>query len=182
MIAELTQALLFAALTVPRPFGDTEPTEARAARLEVIAESIALESWSVEGWRWSTHDLAWLVFATTVEESGGFRLDVHAGARRGDSGRAACLGQLHAQALVPRSEWLASVGTSQEATRVCMRGVARVYAAASACAGSGPLTAYKVARMAASYGTGRTCRPDGLPFATRRGWLWAEHGRGWVGL
>lgn len=182
-LAVLTEALLVAALTVPRPYGDTESTHARAERLAVIAEAIALESWSVSGWRWGTEDLAWLLFATTAEESGGFRLDVHDGRRTGDHSRARCLAQLHVSALLPRAEWLATTGTNAEATRTCMRAAARAYVAASACVGQpGPLNQWSVARLAANYGTGRTCSPNGLKFATSRALKWFELGSGYVGL
>ena len=141
------------------------------SRLQVVAESVdALQA--PAKWPWTADALKALVLATWIDESG-LRESVHSGALRGDSGQAACFGQVHSGLLVPRTEWRASMGTSREATAVCATITARVLTAAATCVdGKKPLTQAGVARIVAMYGTGRTCVPPN--FARARAARWAD--------
>lgn len=177
-MTDLTAAVLAIILRLPGPWeqpGHEEPAEERRARLTTIATAIGAESAEPpEGWRWSSRELAAALIATTYPESQRFHRDVHSGRRRGDRGKAACIGQVHAQPLVPRAEWRASMGTGLEATRVCIRATARVLGASARCVGPGrELDAAQVARIAAAYGTGKSCNPR-LSFARARGRHWLE--------
>lgn len=172
------EALLATMLTLPPPWtqpGAEEPAEERRARLQTIAEAIAIETARrPEGWRWERMDLAALLLATTYEEGHRWSADVHSGRRTGDRGRARCLAQVHVSRLVSRAEWLASTGTDLEATRLCMRLATRVLAAAGKCVSPGrALDAVQVARIVAAYGSGRDCNPK-RPFARSRARLWTR--------
>lgn len=141
---------IFAALPGP---DEAEDPAARRERLGVVAVSIALEAADV--------DEAALIARTVWEESGRLRRDVHAGQRKGDKGRAVCLGQVHAQLLVPRREWRRLHGTDIDATRRCIAAVARLYRAVGArCDRNRDPPLIRDARRAAAYATGRSCRSD----------------------
>jgi hypothetical protein len=173
----LTEAVLSVLLRLPGPWeapATAEPPAERVARLETIATSIGVVAEeSALGWRWGRRELAAALIAVTYPESHRYSRDVHDGRRRGDHEKAACLGQVHQQRMISREEWKASMGTDIEATTLCMRLVARVLGSTSRCVRRGrELDAVQVARLFASYGTGRTCNPT-LPFARSRGRHWA---------
>ncbi len=136
------------------------PTE-RAARIAVIAHSIEAETRSAEE--------AALVARTVWEESAGLRRDVHSGRRKGDDGKATCLGQIHAQLMVPQAEWRTLAGIDAEATRRCVAATVRLYRTVSArCYRRGDWQQERLARMAAAYATGRTCSSSGWVGARAR--------------
>jgi len=173
MLDSLAARLLAIALSLPAPWASVESPIDRTGRLEMITRVIAEETATEPRWVWDNDDLAWAVLVSTYEESGRFRRDVHDGRFLGDGGRARCLGQVHAQPLIPWAEWVQSSGTSEAATRRCIRITARALAAAAArCVGSTRgLDRAGAARMFAAYGTGTSC--DGsLPIARRRSRMW----------
>jgi hypothetical protein len=113
------------------------------------------------------------VLATTYEESGRWRRDVHSGERTGDGGAARCLAQLHRHPTwAPREVWLRTTGTDLEATRVCVRGAVSVLEHYAAECVSSWLAERDIegafARIAAGYGSGRSCNPEPRPWARRR--------------
>lgn len=124
------------------PYAEHDPH--RQSRLTVIAEAVSRES--------SSRDEAVAVLTTWHHESGGFRLAVHDGSKRGDKGRAICLGQLHRLELT-RSEWLSLAGTDAASTRRCARvTLRRLRRAKRYCAARGRDT---WAAAFAQYGSGR---------------------------
>lgn len=172
----LPEAILAILLRLPGPWEDpatAEPAAERVARLETIAAAAAdVADEGTPGWRWSARAMAAALVATAYQESGRFRRDVHDGRRRGDSGRAACLMQIHAQAMIGRDEWRASMGTDLEATTTCFRLGARALGNGARCVTAGrELDAHQFARVSMMYGTGRVCSPT-LPFARHRGQQW----------
>lgn len=174
----LSEAVLAVLLRLPGPWEPEATAEAPAARVErlsTIATAVAtVADESAPGWRWGRRELAAALVAVTYPESHRYSRDVHAGERLGDRGKAACLAQIHAGALVSREEWRASMGTDLEATTLCVRLAARVLGAASKCVSRGrELDAVQVARLFAAYGTGYSCSPS-LPFARQRGRHWAS--------
>jgi hypothetical protein len=78
--------------------GTIAQAQARAA-LESQSDALALAAAGVVVWR----------------EESRFRLDVHAGTRRGDHGRAICMGSIHPWA----PDWATLAGTDAEATYRC---------------------------------------------------------------
>ncbi len=155
-------------------WGEAEPQAERAERLAVIEAAAALESDTPpDGWRWSGLALKATLLATTYEEGAHWSRSVHDGSRLGDGSRARCLAQLHRHpSWVPGPMWRATTGTDLEATRLCMRGAARVLAHYSAAC----VTPWKaerefeasIARVVAGYGTGRSCNPYHRPWALAR--------------
>jgi len=125
----------------------TETPDDYRARAGVIAEAIAAE----------TPSRYWALGVVTVfwHESH-FRRSVHAGTRRGDHGRAICLGQ-HQRNGRPREQWEALAGVDAEATRRCARATYRTLRRAQGwCSQWGSVRAGILATFTA-YGTGRTC-------------------------
>ncbi len=172
----LAEAILLVLLRLPGPWepeATAEPPAERRARLETIASSIGVVAEeTTPGWRWGARAKAAALVAVTYPESQRYLLEVHDGSLRGDHRKAACLGQVHQSLLVSRAEWAASMGTSSEATTVCLRLVARVLGAAARCVGAGrELDQLQFARIASAYGTGKGCDPR-LSFARDRGWHW----------
>lgn len=98
---------------------ETEDEVARAVRLETIAAAVQAETRSV-------YEAA-VVAATIEHESQNFRYDVHAGRRRGDSGRARCLGQVWEQAWLPPAEHRRLVGVDYASTARCVRAIVTSY-------------------------------------------------------
>ncbi len=148
--------------SLPAP-AEAEPPAERAARIAVVAHTIAAETHGVRE--------AALVAVTVWEESDSLRRSVHAGERRGDGGKATCLGQIHAQLAVRRAEWLTLHGTDAAATRRCIAATVRLYRLMGArCDRRGDTAAERLARRAAAYATGRTCSADGWKGAWRRAW------------
>ncbi len=177
----LAPALLAVMLRLSGPAGDTEPPDARAARLGTNAEAIALEATTPPpGWPWGSVELAGGVVATWNEEGARMALAVHTGQRRGDRGSSACQGQVKQGLHVTRAEWHASMGTSLEATRMCARLTARILALhARRCLGKKPqANAWNFAIVVAGYGSGWSCnarmrhRDDLRFFALERGRHW----------
>jgi hypothetical protein len=144
---------------------NAEHPDDRAERLSTIARAIALESANPpEGWRWGPPELAALLLATTYEEGWMWRRDVHDGRKLGDNGRARCIAQLHRHPTwMPKDLWLASTGTDLESTRICVAGAARVMAHYSkVCVSEWRASSsleVSFARVAAGYGTGKSCSP-----------------------
>lgn len=148
-----------------------EAPEARAARLAVIAQAIAETAAEPPvGWRAGSWELAAALAKNSYDEGQRWHPDVHSGRRRGDHGRAACLNQIWAHyAWFPRAEWRASMGTDLEATRVCMRGAARILAHYSTrCTQPWMGVETRLSYIFAGYGTGLSCNPKGRPWAYAR--------------
>jgi len=138
-------------LAAPGP-DEAELRSLRESRIETIATAISLETRSPEE--------AALVAATVWEESGRLRNDVQDGRRRGDKGKAICLGQVHAQRALPRAEWAATVGLDTASMRRCIAVVVRLYRVIGAkCDRRGDALEERLARRAAAYATGKSCRP-----------------------
>lgn len=173
---DLFAALLAAALALPAPWHPPgrapETPEQYRERVHTIALAIATEAPTVDGWRWSTSDLAFAALVKMHAESGRFSLAVHTGKRRGDNGRSICLGQVQAlPGVLSRDEWRRTVGVDLDATRRCSRAVMRYLALFQRCARGLKPSAYAMARIFAGYGTGRSCSAE-LGFARRRAALW----------
>lgn len=148
----MIQTLLAAILSLGvawTPPGETPPEsrDERRERLETVARAVELEV-PTRQWRAVVIALLW--------HESRFARDVHSGARMGDAGRAACLGQLHRLGL-PRDEWEALTGVGLPATRRCVRlAYERLRAAQRWCRhreGDG-----SVGAALALYGSGRVCR------------------------
>lgn len=160
----LKASLLAAALSLPPPWYapgkqvEAEPEYRR--RLETIVSAIAAESEGVNGWTWGRKSLAIAVLSKFYEESR-FALEVHRGSRRGDRGRAICLGQHHRNGRT-ESQWEALAGTDEASTRRCARATVQALVAAHRyCDLDGrPLTDQNMARVFALYGTGARCEPS----------------------
>lgn len=155
-------------------WGDVEPANDRAERLEVIAAASSIESAQVPPeWPWSALTMQALLLATTYEEGQRWSRSVHSGERTGDKGKARCLAQLHQhKTWVPGPMWRATTGTDLDATQLCMRGAVRILSHYSATCVS-PWRAANdlegsLARVIAGYGTGHTCSVTGRPWATKR--------------
>jgi hypothetical protein len=137
----LKEAILSLLLGLPATSSPESP-EARAARLDTIAEAIADESRSV-------NDAA-AILTIWWHES---HLDerVHAGTAHprwtSDRGRARCLGQLHESSLV--RDWAQLAGTDILATRRCAAATLRVLRA------HGRLEGTTIARVFYGYARGR---------------------------
>src|SRR5690606_35641666 len=91
-----------------------------------------------------------------------FALDVHRGEPGiwgSDDGRAACLGQLHSNARLPREAWEATKGTDIEATTNCAMATARaLQSAAATCRYDG--SERSIHRTLRQYGSGTgDCNP-----------------------
>lgn len=123
---------------------DHETGEELEARVMMIAEEVERLPATVE-------EKA-LVAATIHDESQRFHLSVHEGTKRGDRGRAWCLGQLHNQTWLPRAELELTVGTDREATRRCLMGAVQAYRG-----GGKKLVCSSLDRAIAMYATGRGC-------------------------
>lgn len=155
-------------------WGETEAPGDRYGRMEVIAAAASLEAaYPPPGWRWSSLHLTAALLATSYEEGWRWSEAVHSGEKLGDGTRARCLNQLHKHPTwVPGPMWSASTGTDLEATRLCMRGAARILSHyADTCVSAGRASRDfegAMARVIAGYGTGRSCSPDGREWATRR--------------
>lgn len=135
----LADVLVSAWIGIASPDESGEEFEARVTMIaeEVVALDATLEEKA-------------LTAATIRDESQKFLLSVHAGTKRGDRGRAWCLGQLH------KNPWLPSpqdtVGTDRESTRRCLNGVLAAYRG-----GKSKRSCSSVDRAIAMYATGRGC-------------------------
>ncbi|HVG83201.1 MAG TPA: hypothetical protein VM820_01745 [Vicinamibacterales bacterium] len=181
---QLSEALLTILLRLPGPWeapATAEPPEARQERLAIIAEAIALETEQTPaGWRLGSRRMAAGVLVTWHDEGWRFHRDVHSGKRRGDHRRSVCLGQLRQGLLVSRAEWLASMGTDLEATRMCARLTARVLAMhADRCLSDAPEpTAWSFGKAVAGFGTGHSCNPLHVSPTLGKGWA-LKRGQRW---
>ena len=181
----LPEILLSIALSLPaswhQPGHNPETAEEYRARLESIAQAIALEAEATEGWRWDTTTLAAATLVTWYAESR-FALEVHNGSGQSrfgeDAGRARCLGQLHQTGYVPKAEWRTLTGVDLEATRRCARATMRVLTAQGNRCGmkENKPNMWSMARMWAGYMTGKTCSPIKASNARARRWtkVWNE--------
>lgn len=154
-------------------WGEQEAPGDRYGRLEIIAAAASVEAaHPPDGWRWSSLHLTAALLATSYEEGWRWSEAVHSGEKLGDGTRARCLNQLHKHPTwVPGPMWRASTGTDFDATRLCMRGAARVLAHyADRCVSAHGARDFEgsMARVVAGYGTGKTCSPDGRDWAVKR--------------
>lgn len=145
----------------PRERGD------RVADIVLAAEDVVAEVYRDP---WTRRAWVAALLAKGEAESGNWAKAVHSGARTGDGGRARCVGQVHSSKLLPRAAWLATTGTSREATRRCWRAVLRYLRGAMGhCRGG--LNVDGFARAYALYGTGDSCEPTS--WSRRRAQRWA---------
>lgn len=175
----LAETLLAIMLSLPAPWyapGKNPETPAEyQARLETIAEAIALEAEAADAWRWDATTLAAATLVTWYSESK-FALEVHGGtgtSRWGeDDGKARCFGQLHQTGLVPKDEWASLTGVDLEATRRCARATMRVLTVQGNRCGMqiGKPNMWSVARMLSAYGSGKGCAPTKDSTARARRW------------
>jgi len=129
------------------PTGWTETPDDYRARVEVIAEAVTVETPSTY---WAMG-----VLAVFWHESH-FRRSVHSGEKRGDSGRAICMGQHHRNGRT-RAAWESLAGTDADATRRCVRATYHTLRRAQGwCSQWGTVRAGMLSTVTA-YGTGRTC-------------------------
>jgi len=156
LILAIKSKLLMAALSLPAPWYADGPPESRQqyeARVETIAEAIAVETARTPVW--TQKRMAATVFFVFYLESR-FAYEVHAGTKHPvwtqDDGQARCMGQLHISGIVPSHEWERLAGTDLDATRRCVAATMHVLAAqARRCAGA-PL-----AGVLGAYGRGSGC-------------------------
>lgn len=165
--------LLIAVLAAPTPWGCPEDAPAREARLRsIVRVAIEVTAEPVPGW--SHQQRTALLLAKLQAESGGYRLDVHDGSRRGDRGNSICLGQvMHGPWLsMSRAEWESLAGTDIAATRRCLTEVWRQLQMHRRMCASGAPTRRKVAALYSSYGTGKGCAVR--PWGKVRARAWAR--------
>jgi hypothetical protein len=146
-------ALLLAAILRLQPgpsLAWEEPPEDYHARMVFVAESVAAE---VPNSYWG------LAVVTVFYWESHFSPHVHAGTRRGDVGKAICLGQ-HWQNGRTVEEWTARAGVDRAATRRCARETYRALRAADRwCRTKHPEHAQTLLGAFVGYGTGNTCDP-----------------------
>ncbi len=178
----LTEILLSIVLSLPapwyRPGHNPETVDEYRARMEIIAQAIAIEAEAEENWRWDTTSLAAATLVTWYAESG-FALEVHNGSGRSrfgeDQGKARCFGQLHQTGYVPKAEWRSLTGVDLDATRRCARATMRVLTAQGNRCGmkeKKPNDMWAMARMWSGYMTGNSCTP--MKSATSRARRWTK--------
>jgi len=173
---DLTTTLLAAALSVPAPWyppGAAKETRAQyEERVSTIAQAVAAEVQEVRLRGLGAKDLAFAVMTIMYNESR-FALDVHAGERLGDRGRASCLAQIHKSGLVPAEEWEVLTGVDLEATRRCARAAVRLLGAQyRRCAQPSSGGRMAMARAFAAYASGSSCTPTSS--SLRRAEEWEE--------
>jgi hypothetical protein len=146
-----------AALAAPH---ETEPAVARRARLEQIA-NVVQQQQPPAAWPYGAPAWHGLLARTWYEEGARFSLEVHAGRKRGDSGRAACLGQVWSHGtLLPRAEWLQTMGTDEHSTRACARATSLYLTiGVERCIRPNLTQLENTARVVMLYGTGARCVP-----------------------
>lgn len=135
-------------------------TKGQASARKLDIATAALTGSSVPG-PIPQRQLLALILVTWHGESR-FALDVHRGEPGiwgSDDGRAACLGQLHSNARLPREAWEATKGTDLEATTNCAIATARaLQSAAATCGYDG--AEYSIHRVLRQYGSGTgDCNP-----------------------
>lgn len=154
------------------PGKNPETPQQYRARLETIAEAVALEARAVP----ATHlDFRALAAATLTVWYGEtrFAYEVHALGKsrwKQDRGKARCMGQLHVSKLVPREEWEQMVGADLESTRRCARATIRVLLAMSRFCGGQGASQTHMAHVFAAYGTGAGCGLTEQAKARARRW------------
>lgn len=166
----LILALLAVALQLPEPWyppGEAHETQAeRRDRIEMITTVIAEES-RATALPWPADGVATVTLVMLDAESWHFRRDVHSGERKGDGGKAICLGQAHRAPLLTRAEWLGLAGLDHQSTRRCVRHTLRVFELHAKRCGVTRWARRDVAKVIAGYGTGYSCSPS-LLFAKKR--------------
>lgn len=168
----LAAILLWAPPWYP-PGENPETLDTYRARLETIAEAVAVESEAAARAGLGRRALAAATLTVWYGETR-FSYEVHVEGKsrwHQDWGKARCLGQLHVSGLVPKDEWELLVGGDLEATRRCARATMRVLAAqARYCSVKAP-TEWSLARVFAAYGSGRGCAVT--PQAKQRAKRWS---------
>ncbi len=168
----LAAALKFAPPWYP-PGQNPESFDQYRARLDTIAEAIAVESEVASNWGLGRRALAAATMTVWYGETR-FAYEVHAlGKSRWtqDLGKARCMGQIHVSRIVPRQEWELMVGADLQATRLCARATMRVLAAQAGYCRAQSASEASMARVFAAYGTGRGCALT--PQAKKRAVRWA---------
>ncbi len=155
------------------PGKNPETTDDYQARLQTIAEAVALEVETANHAGLGKRGLAAATLVTWYGETR-FSYEVHAlGKSRWhqDYGRARCMGQIHANKLVPKEEWDQLVGADLESTRRCARATMRMLAANARYCSVRGASQSGIARMFAAYGSGRGCAVT--PSSKKRAKRWA---------
>jgi hypothetical protein len=97
-------------------------------------------------------------------------LEVHNGTKRGDGGKANCMGSIHASALVP--DWSQLSGTDLDATTRCARATLRVLRSSWwECAHGRDIDEQSLAETLEQYATGHTCAPGAESRKRARFWM-----------
>lgn len=152
MSSSLVSAIFYAALSLPAPYGEKEPADARQYRLSELAVAIDEAS---DG----EPERAAALLTTAWFESRLSRRVHEQGPRKDTKGWAISLWSLHSWDLVPHEEWSALGGVA--GTRDAAFAADRVLQWARA-------RCYSVSGMYALYATGKRCTWKG---ARNRVWL-----------
>jgi hypothetical protein len=105
----LTAAIYYALLALPRPYGETESSDARESRLATLAVDIDIAS-QIPTWDGEQDELAAALITEAWEET---RLSARIqamGPRHDTKGLAVSLWSLHETRMVPRREWVTLAG------------------------------------------------------------------------
>lgn len=150
MIAELIASLM-------DPVETGEDIDARARMIAAEVRTVEPPP------RWTYGPASWraLVLRTWFEEGARFSLEVHAGRKLGDHGRAACFGQVWAHGtLLPRAEWRQTMGVDPASTAACARAtVTYLTVGVERCMRPTLSEQENTARVVMLYGTGKRCTP-----------------------
>jgi len=155
---------------------NTRPTPETGEDIDARAAVVAHAVQHVEpGQHWPYGAAAWraLVLRTWFEEGARFSLEVHAGRTRGDEGRAACLGQVWSHGVIlPRAEWLQTMGVDETSTAACAHATARyLTVGVERCMRPSLSELENTARVVMLYGTGKRCTPSAWAYERASGAL-----------
>ena len=175
----LESILLATLLSLPAPWyapgKNPETRDEYRARLETVANAVAVEAREAKRWSWDARSLAAATLVIWYGESR-LALEVHNGSGRSrygeDGGLARCFGQIHATGLVPRPEWEKLTGTDLDSTRRCARATMRVLTVQGRRCGMGRNpNLWGVAKMISAYGSGKGCAPTKQSTTRARRWV-----------
>lgn len=155
------------------PGENPETLEDYRARLDVIAEAVALEVPKVP-WYLGDEAMAAAVLTIWYGETR-FAHEVHAlgQSRWGqDVGKAKCLGQIHHSRIVPKAEWERLEGATLSATRRCANATMRMVRAMAYQCKTRQLQPSAFAHIFAAYGSGRGCAVSEEAQSRGRRWYW----------
>lgn len=156
---------------LPAPDGEADAT--RMQRLDTVVQVLQSQEPPT---RWPYGVASWraLLARTWYEEGARFALAVHEGRKRGDNGRAACFGQVWSHGvLLPRAQWLATMGTDLESTAACARATANYLTVSVERCMRPSLSEFEnTARVVMLYGTGKRCTPGAWAYRRAAHAMW----------